>query len=246
MPFKAADENNNILYSFNLENRPDLELHCPHCESNMIPVWDSEFVINHFRHKRTCPYESEPESPEHLLGKLFLYNWLKPRTHLKIDLEKKIGHGIADVYVEWPNTRMKAAIEYQNSAIGGQKVYERSANYIENDVYYLWIFHDKFRGLGPEKIMRHIQGRAYFLQIQTQPKTKITLCYKAKRRDNLGCTVSGIYPFDLESYLTLTWKPDYKISTDWWVIRGKFRKIPNLVNGGNPLNSKVLMIEDAI
>lgn len=110
---------------------------CPFCDSKMVPV-NGKFSIHHFRHKIICPYQTEPESQTHINMKDIFYRIIPLRNKVnKIEIEKKIGHSIADVYCEIDGK--KIAIECQCSRITISDWEKRNEKYSSEGVYVLWV-----------------------------------------------------------------------------------------------------------
>lgn len=81
-------ENKEHLYAF----AKTKELHCPHCQKNVFFRGGTK-KIHHFYHERhvECSFVGEPETQEHLGGKLAIYNWLKEKyPNAYVALEERI------------------------------------------------------------------------------------------------------------------------------------------------------------
>lgn len=83
------------------------ELYCPHCQKNVFFRGGIK-KIHHFYHERhvECSFVGEPETQEHLGGKLAIYHWLKEKyPNAYVALEERIAktNQIADVYADFGN-----------------------------------------------------------------------------------------------------------------------------------------------
>ncbi|MDB4896702.1 MAG: Competence protein CoiA-like family protein, partial [Firmicutes bacterium] len=121
----------------------------PCCEAALILRWGKR-RIRHFAHppRVSCPFErwGEPESPEHVAGKVLLYDWC--RTHLAaqtqllaLEYPLRATFQRPDVYLELKDgTRF--ALEYQRSAISVGEWTERHEGYVSQGIHDIWIFGD--------------------------------------------------------------------------------------------------------
>ncbi|MGE7923363.1 competence protein CoiA [Viridibacillus arvi] len=78
------------------------ELYCPNCQKQVF-FRGGPKRIHHFYHEAhvECSFVGEPETQEHLGGKLAIYNWLKEQyPNAYVVLEERITktNQIADVY----------------------------------------------------------------------------------------------------------------------------------------------------
>lgn len=109
---------------------------CPFCKERMILVKPELTIIDHFRHKVECVYNSEPETQQHLEGKKFLYDFFK--DYCDCGLEVKLGNRIADVVLI--NGRRRVALEYQCSPISMREYLDRTKDYDEMGVRVVWVW----------------------------------------------------------------------------------------------------------
>lgn len=121
-------------------------LKCP------IPICNKEVIfkcgskkIAHFAHKSQCVYtDHEPETIEHLKGKLILKEWLKKIfPDSKVELESWIYKTSqeADILVTHPDNS-KLAFEFQCSRISEEKWQNRHKLYEKAGIQDFWIFND--------------------------------------------------------------------------------------------------------
>lgn len=92
--------------------------------------------IQHFYHERhvECSFVGEPETQEHLGGKLAIYHWLKKKyPNAYVALEERIAktNQIADVYADFGNGHKFAfEINVRNKRLERRKLYEKRGNKI--------------------------------------------------------------------------------------------------------------------
>lgn len=135
-----AKINEQIVVANNCVDRT-LNYKCPHCNSELILV-KGVFVIDHFRHKIQCPFETEPESETHLISKKWLLANLKKINPLySIELEKKIGNKITDVFVDMKYKKL--CLEVQCSPISYHDFISRNQNYEKYGCEVIWLFSNK-------------------------------------------------------------------------------------------------------
>jgi competence CoiA-like predicted nuclease len=162
MPLTALNGKGELLMSMNCEeNVRNEKLNCPHCNEKMVFVNPYQDIIKHFRHKRTYPYSTEPESMEHIAMKAFFcgLNWGgKP--------EIKIGNRIADVVFD------DIVVECQVSTITMRELIERTQSYNSAGYHVAWVLHPKnflhaqngmVKPRKIEKFLHHLSfGRVYY------------------------------------------------------------------------------------
>lgn len=117
----------------------------PCCQKQLVLRWGLR-VARHFAHypRARCPFQrwSEPESPEHVAGKVRLYEWC--RGHFERDALVALEHPLQeiaqrpDIYVQTADGR-RFALEYQRSAISLKEWTERHAGYQSLGVTDIWI-----------------------------------------------------------------------------------------------------------
>jgi len=151
MSLYAFNKNNDRIFAPECKLRE--EFHCQECDGIMRFV-NAMFKIKHFRHKVECPYETEPETQEHLRMKLYfkeLYN--------NAELEVRVGKNLrrADVLVG------DVVIECQHSPISVKEMVERTKDHNKYSKYVLWIFSSAFknkkRRSSSEKFMYYLYGQ---------------------------------------------------------------------------------------
>lgn len=147
--FVAIDQNRENHFAFHEDKTilkslsSNKELYCPHCQKNVFFRGGSK-RIHHFYHEAhvECSYTGEPETQEHLSGKLAIYNWLKKQyPNADIALEKRIikTHQIADVYVDFGNEQI-FAFEIQCAELSVEKWIERHRLYKLAGIKDIWLF----------------------------------------------------------------------------------------------------------
>jgi len=137
------------LFSINCDDSiRQQELLCPHCRRKVLFVNPSEEIIKHFRHKTECPYQTEPETQEHIRMKLFFLDTIQKANQIKsIVPEHKIENSIADLFVVLKDNN-KIAIECQYSGLTRREWVKRTIKYNKHGIYVLWIYHKEFISLG--------------------------------------------------------------------------------------------------
>lgn len=119
------------------------DIRCPFCNVKMLWVNPPTNRIKHFRHKTTCPYQTEPETLEHRTMKKEIYDLLlKDNTFRYKHIEHKIGNRIADIFlILLDGTQI--AIECQCSILSEKNIEHRTKDYTQNNIYVLWILGTK-------------------------------------------------------------------------------------------------------
>ncbi|WP_158736128.1 competence protein CoiA [Alteribacillus sp. YIM 98480] len=114
--------------------------YCPACSQNVILKKGTKRRW-HFAHQSgsLCAYQSEPETEEHLAGKLVLYQWLKEKG-LSPSVEAFISsiRRTADVLFTWKNNSY--ALEFQCSSISSEETIQRTKDYYSVGITPIWIF----------------------------------------------------------------------------------------------------------
>ncbi|RDV35891.1 competence protein CoiA [Lysinibacillus capsici] len=123
------------------------ELYCPHCQKNVF-FRGGPKRIHHFYHERhvECSFVGEPETQEHLGGKLAIYNWLKDKyPNACVALEERIAktNQIADVYADFGNGH-KFAFEIQCAEQTAEEWLERRKLYAIAGIKDIWLFGENY------------------------------------------------------------------------------------------------------
>ncbi len=151
--FIAINQNNEKQYAFH-EDKVILKslaaarvLYCPHCRKQVF-FRGGPKRIHHFYHEAhvECSFVGEPETQEHLGGKLAIYNWLKEQyPNANIALEQRITktNQIADVYADFGNGQI-FAFEIQCAELTIEKWLERRKLYANAGVNDIWLFGANF------------------------------------------------------------------------------------------------------
>lgn len=130
------------------------KIYCPEC--NMpVKLAAGNIRVHHFRHPSNveCTYDTEPESEEHVQGKINIYNWLRKKyPEAKVELEYKIieTNQRADVIVLFPNGE-KWAFEMQCSQISGEVWKKRTNLYKQANVKDFWLVGENLHRYGKTK-----------------------------------------------------------------------------------------------
>lgn len=117
-------------------------LFCPECLT-VVRFASGEQVTAHFKHVHSpdCTYDSEPETEEHLKGKMLIRNWLVnryPEVHVEFEYKIKETNQRADVMAIFPEGK-RVAFEMQCSKIQGSIWKERHALYKKSGIQDFWI-----------------------------------------------------------------------------------------------------------
>ena len=151
--FVATNANNEKHFAFH-EDKDRLyslakakELYCPHCQKNVFFRGRTKKIL-HFHHERHVKYSfvGEPETQEHLGGKLVIYHWLKEKySNAYVALEERIAktNQIADVYANFGNGH-KFAFEIQCAEQTAEKWLERRKLYAIASIEDIWLFGEKY------------------------------------------------------------------------------------------------------
>lgn len=132
---------------------------CTECGTAVILVAGPR-RIHHFKHRShvPCAYDSEPESAEHIQGKLFIYDWLTNRfPEAVIELEYKIKETgqRADVMAFFPSGE-RIAFEMQCTAITGEAWQARSDRYDQAGIENVWILSKRMHRYGQTELQRDV------------------------------------------------------------------------------------------
>lgn len=151
--FVAVDSEGNKRFAFE-EDKDALrklskskELSCPNCRKKAY-FHGGIKRIHHFNHEPhvECSFTGEPETQEHLSGKLLIYNWLKnqyPNAYIALEQRIMETNQIADVYADF-GKGYKFAFEVQCSEITAEKWGERRKLYRSAGIRDIWLFGANF------------------------------------------------------------------------------------------------------
>lgn len=149
-------------------------LKCPICGKD-YEYCHGKVKIPYFRHKdkeECCYLYSEPETQEHLKGKIDLYNWLLKQSNVtNVELESYIPETKQrpDIMFEWNG--QKCVIEYQCTPISSE-YYERHELYEACGIKDIWI-------CGAEKYFQYYHNGTGLKQVSEIEKNT-TLYYDSK------------------------------------------------------------------
>ena len=135
----AYNQFNELIEASEVEKNCHNQYFCPGCNEKVF-VKQGMKVVPHFSHYKhsDCQTFSEGESEEHIQGKLFLYNFLKPYVD-SIEIEPYIRtlKQRPDLLLTYNN--QKVAIEFQCSPISVKQIVKRSQGYQKSGILVLWI-----------------------------------------------------------------------------------------------------------
>lgn len=154
------------------------DLICPFCEERMIPVKRGNSII-YFRHYRICKSKLEhdhDESPEHLLGKKMLAQYLKEELNEVSDVEiiieypiREAGENgrIADVAAVFP-TGYVIVYECQLANITPEMLEKRTKDYEEAGVEVTWFLGGKADNQTNRNWCLEYFGNCYYIKFQRE------------------------------------------------------------------------------
>lgn len=192
--FIAINTNNEKYFAFSEDNErlyslaKAKELYCPHCQKNVFFRGGTK-KIHHFYHERhvECSFVGEPETQEHLGGKLAIYNWLKEKyPNAYVALEERIAkiNQIADVYADFGNGH-KFAFEIQCAEQTAEKWLERRKLYAIAGIKDIWLF-----------------GENYYKEIKVDDISKDEIVLRLKHQQQIvNNKERSIYFIDVENNL---------------------------------------------
>lgn len=149
--------------------KKDAPFFCPMCNGD-LNVKKGRVRIHHFAHQKfeSC-FHGVGETELHRETKIDIYRTIKSSKYVKeCVLEKKINNIIPDVFALIRNTPV--GIEVQASSLSMDQIINRSAKYIQNKTYLLWIlpynpgvYKDKYSPKIYEKWIHAVYfGRVYY------------------------------------------------------------------------------------
>ncbi|WP_339280277.1 competence protein CoiA family protein [Lysinibacillus sp. FSL P2-0066] len=147
--FVALDENREKQFAFHDDKvrlkslSATKKLYCPNCQKQIF-FRGGPKRIHHFYHAAhvECSFVGEPETQEHLGGKLAIYNRLKEQyPNAYVALEERITktNQIADVYADFGNGQ-RFAFEVQCAEQTAEKWLERRKLYAIAGITDIWLF----------------------------------------------------------------------------------------------------------
>lgn len=139
---RAINQEDIDVFAWEAEKNDGNSYRCPHCKSD-VGLRKGDKNIAHFSHRplSKCPFNTEPESKEHVNMKRNFLNYLrKERPDLMVEVEKiLISERKADMVIYENNQTF--VIEFQASKIGRKELRERTTDYNKKGYPVLWIFH---------------------------------------------------------------------------------------------------------
>ncbi|MCM3273043.1 competence protein CoiA [Paenibacillus elgii] len=141
---KALLENRESVLAWE-EIKSNKKYYCPEC-NDTVYLRKCIKKIDHFAHKKSsnCSHGSG-ETFQHLRMKENVYKLINDRLanmkgYIDHGLEKRlIPERIADVFANFENGKL--VFECQHSPISSEDLFKRTADYIRNGIYVIWIFH---------------------------------------------------------------------------------------------------------
>nr|WP_275583911.1 competence protein CoiA family protein [Scopulibacillus daqui] len=119
--------------------RDTCSFYCPACDKPVFLKLGNKkkwhFSHHHLAH---CPYDQEPESANHLLGKKHLYHWLLQHC-LQPQLERYLPELKQRPDIFLPLNPLPVAIEFQCAAMPASLLNERTLGYFKHHIKPIWI-----------------------------------------------------------------------------------------------------------
>lgn len=135
----AFDEDMNVIRALSDAK----SLYCPNCQKKVFFRGGLK-RIHHFYHEPhvECSFVGEPETQEHLAGKLAIYNWLRknyPNAYIALEQRITKTNQIADIYADFGNGN-RFAFEVQCAELTTVKWLERRKLYRIAGIRDIWLF----------------------------------------------------------------------------------------------------------
>ncbi|MBM7586530.1 competence protein CoiA [Bacillus pakistanensis] len=127
---------------------------CPQCSKKVILKIGTQ-KIPHFAHQTDSTCSSEPETPQHLQGKILLYRALSNK-YTQVGLEQFFPQIRQRADVALKNSGKVYAIEYQCSSLTEEELIKRTSGYEGIDISVLWL-------LGKKIESKYQHGNKYIL-----------------------------------------------------------------------------------
>ena len=196
MPLKAFDLTDKVIVrSYNFVTIPsDHKYSCPACNDGMIPI-NGSVKIHHFRHHKTCIYQTEPDTEEHENMKLWCMVNLPVHNEIEYIDDEHVFPEIkrrADVYIVLKNG-IKIVLECQASGMSIREYDSRMRDYTNIGIKVMWIFSatlgNKLRNIKDNVKMRqdriliydniynHVLVQKKRFMLFSRPKIKTSDCY---------------------------------------------------------------------
>jgi len=190
----ASKINNIIYYSTKITDEfgKNNKATCIGCNGELIYHRNIANVkTQHWVHKISCLYETEPETKEHLVLKELIYEAISNKYEKYIPDSVFIGDQKPDIYIEDKQTNERIAIEIQCSPLTYEKFLERTQGYSNKGIYVFWVFGEKWYSKKYEmfdtgKIEKKINvvekklhqlnyGRVYYAEIPFSEKLELNI-----------------------------------------------------------------------
>lgn len=206
-------------------------LFCPECGNQLI-LKSGTKKITHFSHVSKCNYKySEPETEEHIKGKLIIRDWLiKKYPNARVELEYKVKetNQRTDVMLIMPDGK-HYAFEFQCSTITESEWKERHELYKKANIFDFWI-------LGSSRLnnLEHILEQS---KNNLEAELKLSAFERAIESENmysikvskplLKANIKSIYYLDIKSSNIILMSNMYQHS------KTKRKVVPRIVNLGD-------------
>jgi competence protein CoiA len=209
------------------------QFYCPHCKSPMqLKIGYQK--VPHFAHisTKTCSFNKQSESIQHLTSKKLLYDLLKS-SHDQVYLEYYFSSvkQIADIWLETETESI--AIELQCSSIPVSEVRRRTKGYLSSRVQPLWILVQPIDYTLPlsltpfqQSFIRYSSKLGYFL-LQLSPEKRQFNVYTHLVPVSLtkfisNKTILPLTEFSFPIILSQVNQTTSLTTEDWWRYRKKW------------------------
>lgn len=216
----AVDQHDQMIRAEECSKQSDHCYYCPGCGEKVF-LKDGPQMITHFCHYAHCQCQhfSEGETPEHLKGKVMLYQHLKHMNH-SVELEPYLTElqQRPDILL----INQQCVIEFQCSPISVETIVSRTKGYQSAGYRVMWIVGDKLAPSGSlnavhKAMLCQIRQQPVLIQLNTDNKHYHVYC---PSRD---CVQTRRYPLDYlfkmddwvdEMKLRLSQQPTYDIKAE--------------------------------
>lgn len=177
------------------------ELFCPVC-GGLVKYCHGNVIAPYFSHwsLTDCPGESEPETPEHVQGKLFLAEWLRKQDGItNVELEVYLPDIKRQPDIMFMRNGQRCVVEYQCSPTTEYK--QRRADYKAAGIQDFWI-------LGVQK------------NKTVQEKATKQIVYGGGCQATEQGTIKSLLPQRLRSLLAQECAGFYDVEQQCFIVRG--------------------------
>ena len=176
-----------------------MDLVCPYCGIKMIVV-AGLVTVHHFRHASgecTCPYDSHPESQEHMLSKVVLAKnlgkWLPLFECAAVGIEVPVpeAHRIADLMYTFDDG-WRIAVEVQLASITTESLEARTRDYALAGVDVYWFLGGKANTNTNRGWCDETQG--FVFELEYEAMQSVSEVGRAQLQSSTGAEVHASIP----------------------------------------------------